>query len=334
MKLKKIIPLIVITFFALAPSGLNSVAVAKEIVIKFSHVVSVDTPKGKGAELFKKLVAERLKGKVRIEVFPNSQLYNDKDVFKALLRNDVQIAVPSLSKFGRFTKKYGVFDLPFLFKGEKSVQCFTTGKKGRELLSAVNHKGYLGLGYWISGIKQLSANNALIKPDDAKNKKFRVMSSDVLVEQFKIIGANPQKMAFSEVYGALQSGMIDGQENTWVNMYSKRFFEVQKEISVSNHGVVESLVVTNLKFWNKLPKDIQTELRSILTEVTLKVDKWSSQKALEDRAKIERSGKTHINILSKAQLETWQNAMKPVWAKFAPEIGQDSIDAVLKCNKL
>ena len=306
---------------------------AEEIVIKFSHVTSEDTPKGKGANLFRDLVAERLKGKVKVEVFPSSQLYNDKDVLKALLRNDVQMAAPSLSKFGRFTKKYGVFDLPFLFKDTNALACFTSSEKGQELLKAADKKGFLGLGYWLNGMKQLSANNALIKPADAKSKKFRVMSSDVLVAQFEAVGANPQKMAFAEVYNGLQSGLIDGQENTWSNMYSKKFFEVQKEISESNHGVLEYLVVTNSKFWGGLPNDIRTELEKILAEVTTEVTTWALEKAEADKKKITDSGKTHINTLSADDLKLWQTAMKPVWAKFADDIGQDSIDAALACNK-
>lgn len=327
--MKKLVSLL-LTGILLASSPMT---LAEEIVIKFSHVVSDDTPKGKGANMLRDLVKERLAGKVKIEVFPSSQLYTDKDVLKALLRNDVQLAAPSLSKFGRFTKKYGVFDLPFLFKDTAAVECFTAGPKGKELLKAADDKGFLGLAYWMNGMKQLSANNALIKPSDAKDKKFRVMSSDVLVAQFEAVNANPQKMAFSEVYNGLQSGLIDGQENTWSNMFSKKFFEVQKEISESNHGVLEYLVVTNAKFWGGLPADIRSELESIIAEVTTKVTAWALEKAEVDKKKITDSGKTHINTLSADDLALWQTAMKPVWAKFSNDIGQDSIDAAIACNK-
>ncbi len=327
--MKKLVSLLVASILLVV----TPIASAEEIVIKFSHVVSDDTPKGKGANLLRDLVKKRLAGKVKIEVFPSSQLYTDKDVLKALLRNDVQLAAPSLSKFGRFTKKYGVFDLPFLFKDTNAVECFTSGPKGKELLKAADKKGFLGLAYWMNGMKQLSANNALIKPADAKDKKFRVMSSDVLVAQFEAVDANPQKMAFSEVYNGLQSGLIDGQENTWSNMFSKKFFEVQKEISESNHGVLEYLVVTNSKFWAGLPADVRSELESIIAEVTTKVTAWALEKAEVDKKKIADSGKTHINTLSADDLALWQEAMKPVWAKFAGEIGQDSIDAAVACNK-
>ena len=311
-----------------------TLAQAKEpIIIKFSHVVSEDTAKGKGANLFRDLVNKRLKGKVVVKVYPNSQLYNDKDVLKALLRGDVQMAAPSLSKLGRFTKKYGLFDLPFLFKNTAAIECFTNGYAGKELLKVINKRGYLGLGYWMNGMKQLSANKKLIKPDDAKGLKFRVMSSDVLVAQFKAIEANPQKMAFSEVYNALQTGVIDGQENTWSNIYSKKFFEVQKEITESNHGVLEYLLITNYKFWQKLPSDIRYELEDILQTVTIQVNKWALEKALSDKKKIVNSGKTNINTLSTQEVSKWQQAMKPVWLKFQKQIGKNNIDAVLACNK-
>jgi len=320
-------------FLAMGAFLIAAPVVQAEITIKFSHVVSEDTPKGKGANMFRDKVAERLGGKVKVEVFPSSQLYNDKDVLKALLRNDVQLAAPSLSKFGRFTKKYGVFDLPFLFKNTDSVQCFTEGEKGKELLKAAGNKGYLGLAYWMNGMKQISANKPLGVPSDAKDQKFRVMSSDVLVAQFEAIEANPQKMAFSEVYNALQTGVIDGQENTWSNMYTKKFFEVQKNISESNHGVLEYLVVTNSKFWNGLPDDIRAELDKILAEVTVEVNKLALEKAAADRKKIVESGKTTVTVLTEEQLEQWRKAMQPVWSKFEDEIGKDTIDAVLACNK-
>ena len=326
MKFRKLSLLLVSALFAFAPFA------QAEIVIKFSHVVSEDTPKGKGANMFRDLVKERMGDKVTVEVFPSSQLYNDKDVLKALLRNDVQLAAPSLSKFGRFTKKYGVFDLPFLFNNTDSVQCFTEGEKGKELLAAMNEKGYQGLAYWMNGMKQVSANKPLNVPGDAKDQKFRVMSSDVLVAQFEAVGANPQKMAFSEVYNGLQTGVIDGQENTWSNMYTKKFFEVQSNISESNHGVLEYLVVTNSKFWDGLDADIRTELAAILAEVTVEVNKLALAKADEDRKKIEESGKTTVTVLEEAQLEQWRVAMKPVWAQFEEEIGADVLAAVQACN--
>ncbi len=306
---------------------------AKEIVIKFSHVTTEKTPKGKAAKYLQELVEQRLKGKVRVEVYPNSQLYNDKEVLKALLLGDVQLAAPSLSKFGKYTKKWGLFDLPFLFKDDNAVTCFTTGPKGQELLNAASSKGLKGLAYWLNGMKQLSANKPLITPDDAKGEKFRIMSSDVLEAQFKAVDANPQKMSFSEVYNALSTGVIDGQENTWSNIRTKKFFEVQSDFTESNHGVLEYVLVTSTEFWNSLPKDIQTELADIIREVTKKETQWALDAAQADKDYILASGRTKIHTLTDAQAAQWAAAMKPVWKKFEADVGRDNIDAVLACGK-
>lgn len=306
---------------------------AKEIVIKFSHVTTEKTPKGKAAKYFQELVDQRLKGKVRVDVYPNSQLYNDKEVLKALLLGDVQMAAPSLSKFGKYTKKWGLFDLPFLFKDAKAVDCFTNGPAGQELLNAVNNKGLKGLGYWLNGMKQLSANKPLIVPSDAKGEKFRIMSSDVLEAQFKAVKANPQKMSFSEVYNALSTGVIDGQENTWSNIRTKKFFEVQSDFTESNHGVLEYVLVTSTEFWNGLPKDIQKELSNIIKDVTEKETQWALEAAEADKQFIIASGRTKIHSLTDDQAAQWAKAMKPVWNKFEGDVGKDNIEAVLACNK-
>lgn len=324
----KIILIIVSLFLFLTPPLL-----AKEIVIKFSHVTTEKTPKGKAARYLQELVDERLKGKVKVVVYPNSQLYNDKAVLKALLLGDVQLAAPALSKFSKYTKKWGLFDLPFLFKDPQAVECFTSGPNGQELLNAVNKKGLKGLGYWLNGMKQLSANKPLLSPADAKGEKFRIMSSDVLEAQFKAVGANPQKMSFSEVYNSLSTGVIDGQENTWSNIRTKKFFEVQSDFTESNHGVLEYGLVTSTEFWNSLPKDIQTELTAIIKEVTARETQWALQAAEVDKQAIIDSGKTKIHPLTDAQAGQWAIAMRPVWKKFESNVGKDNIDAVLECNK-
>lgn len=306
---------------------------AKEIVIKFSHVTTEKTPKGKAAKYLQELVAERLKGKVRVDIYPNSQLYNDKEVLKALLLGDIQLAAPSLSKFGKYTKKWGLFDLPFLFKDTDAVACFTSSSKGQALLNAVNNKGLKGLGYWLNGMKQLSANKPLIVPADAKGVKFRIMSSDVLEAQFKAVGANPQKMSFSEVYNALSTGVIDGQENTWSNIKTKKFFEVQSDFTESNHGVLEYVLVTSTEFWNGLPKDIQKELAAIIKEVTLQETQWALKAAQADKEFIVASGHTKIHSLTDEQAAQWAAAMKPVWKQFEDNVGKDNIDAVRQCGK-
>ncbi|MDP6390523.1 MAG: TRAP transporter substrate-binding protein [Alphaproteobacteria bacterium] len=310
------------------------VANADPIKIKFSHVVAENTPKGKGALAFKRLVEKRLAGKVVVEVYPNSQLFDDKKVMQALLLGDIQMAAPSLSKFNKFTRKLQVFDLPFLFDDIDAVDRFQNSSTGKALLDSMKSKGYKGLAYWHNGMKQISANKPLRMPTDAKGLKFRIQQSDVLEAQFRALKANPQKMAFSEVYNALQTGVVDGQENTWSNIYSKKFFEVQKYFSESNHGLIDYLVVTNAKFWDGLPGDIRTELEQILVEATAVANGTARQKADNDRRKIIESGVTQVLTLSKDELAAWRRVMQPVWQKFERQIGKDVIDAALAANKV
>ena len=305
---------------------------ADPIIIKFSHVVADNTPKGEGALLFKKLVDERLAGKVKVEVYPNSQLFGDAKEMEAMLLGDVQLIAPSLSKFEKFTKKMQVFDLPFMFDDIAAVDRFQKGPIGKVMLKSMVDKGYLGLGFWHNGMKQVSANKPLRNPEDAKGVKFRIQPSTVLEEQFKAVGANPQKMAFAEVYQALQTGVVDGQENTWSNIYTQKFFEVQKYITESNHGVVDYMVVTNSKFWAGLPADIRTQLEKIMDEVTEHVNKVAESQNQADKKKIVDSGRSEILQLTPAQKITWRKAMKPVWDKFEPEIGKDTIEAAQAAN--
>ena len=229
---------------ALATLLVFSPAQAEEIVIKFSHVVAENTPKGQMANKFKELVEQRLAGKVKVEVYPNSQLFGDNKVLEAMLLGDVQLAAPSLSKFKRYTKKLQLYDLPFLFNDMAAVEQFQQGSAGQELLNSMTKKGILGLGYLHNGMKQLSSSQPLKVPADAKNLKFRIMSSDVLAAQFEAVDAVPLKKPFSEVFTLLQTKAIDGQENTWSNIYSKKFFEVQPYITESNHGVLDYMVVS------------------------------------------------------------------------------------------
>jgi C4-dicarboxylate-binding protein DctP len=302
------------------------------IKIKFSHVVAEHTPKGQGALLFKKLAEQRLPGRVVVEVYPNSQLFGDAKEMEALLLGDVQLLATSLSKFDKFTKKLQVFDLPFLFDDIAAVDRFQKSPKGKELLRSLEPKGYIGLGYWHNGMKEFSANKPLVKPEDAAGLKFRIQQSNVLEAQFKALKSNPQKMAFSEVYQALQTGVVDGQENTWSNIYSQKYFEVQKYITVSNHGVVDYMVVTNAKFWNGLPADVRTVLEQTMDEVSVEVNKLSGSINEGDRKRIVDAGRSEIIELNKQQLAAWRNAMTPVYKQFEGEIGKDLIDAALAAN--
>ena len=309
-----------------------TVSMAAPIVIKFSHVVAENTPKGQMANKFKALIDERLSGKVVVEVFPNSQLFGDNKVLEAMLLGDVQIAAPSLSKFNKYTDSLQIFDLPFLFKNMDAVEKFQQGDAGQELLMAMKDKGLIGLGYLHNGMKQLSASDPLRVPADAHKKKFRIMSSDVLAAQFEAVEAIPLKKPFSEVFTLLQTKAIDGQENTWSNIYSKKFFEVQPYITESNHGVLDYLVITSTEFWMGLPADLRGEVKKALDEAIAFGNKVSAEKAVSDRQKIADSGRSKIITLSDAERQKWVNAMKPVWKQFEGEIGKKFVDAAIASN--
>lgn len=305
---------------------------AGPITIKFSHVVAENTPKGQMAIKFKELVAERMGGKVVVEVFPNSQLFGDNKVLEAMLLGDVQMAAPALSKFDRYTKQLQIFDLPFLFKDMAAVEKFQQSDKGQELLDTIGKKGLVGLGYLHNGLKQLSSSDPLKMPGDAAGKKFRIMASDVLAAQFEAVEAVPLKKPFSEVFTLLQTKAIDGQENTYSNIYSKKFFEVQPYITESNHGLLDYMVVTSKEFWMSVPDDIRKELKAVLDEAITYGNDIAAKKGLEDKQKIIDSKRSEILYLTDEERNAWVEAMKPVWEEFEKEIGKDMIDAAYKSN--
>ena len=304
-----------------------------EVVIKFSHVTNTDKhPKGIAASLLEKRVNEEMNGKACMQVYPNSTLYDDKKVLEAMLNGDVQLAAPSLSKFEKFTKKFRIFDLPFVFEDVNAVDRFQNSADGEKLKNAMNRRGLTGLAFWHNGMKQMSANKPLVMPSDAKGLKFRVQASDVLVAQFEQLGASPQKMSFKEVYGGLQTKVIDGQENTWSNIYGKKFFEVQDGVTETNHGIIDYLVVTSAKWWKELPGDVRDQLATILKEVTEVRNGESTSVNNANRDNIIAAGGT-VRKLDTAQRQAWVDAMKPVWKKFEGDIGQDLMKAALSANK-
>ena len=309
-----------------------TVSMAKPIVMKFSHVVAENTPKGQMANKFKELIDQRLDGKVVVEVFPNSQLFGDNKVLEAMLLGDVHLAAPSLSKFNKYTPVLQIFDLPFLFKDMAAVEKFQQGPAGQEMLMSMKGKGLIGLGYLHNGMKQLSASDPLTVPADAKKKKFRIMSSDVLAAQFEALEAIPLKKPFSEVFTLLQTKAIDGQENTWSNIYSKKFFEVQPYITESNHGVLDYLVDTSVEFWMGLPDDLRTEIKKALDDAIAFGNKVSEDKAIADRQKIVDSGRSKVITLSDADRQKWVDVMKPVWKQFEGKIGKKYVDAAIASN--
>jgi C4-dicarboxylate-binding protein DctP len=310
------------------PAAVN----AEPMVMKFSHVVAEKTPKGQAALKFKEAAERLLPGKVKIEVYPNSQLFGDAKEMEAIALGDVQFIATSLSKFGKYTKKTEVFDLPFMFKDMDAVDRFEQGKIGQSLLHAMENRNYLGLAYWHNGLSQMSANKPLLLPEDAKGLKFRIQQSDIIQASYEGIGANVQKLAFSEVYQALQVGTVNAQENTWSNIYSKKFYEVQKDFTESNGRVIDYMVLVNAKWWNGLPADIRAGLTKALAEATEVNNDIANKLNVDAKKKIAASGVTTIHELTPAQHAAWVKAMHPVWSKFEKQIGKDIIDAAVASN--
>ena len=319
--------------FTAALVAASLTAHAAPIVIKYSHVVADVTPKGQAAIKFKELAEKKLPGKVEVQVFPNSQLFGDGKEMEALILGDVQIIAPSLAKFGKYTPKLQIFDLPFLFSDLAAVDRFQASKEGQDLLNSMTKKGITGLGYLHNGMKQLSANKPLGLPGDAKGLKFRIQASDVLEAQFRAVGANPQKLAFAEVYQALQTGVVDGAENPWSNIYSKKFHEVQGYIMESNHGVLDYMVITNTKWWDGLPADVRKGLNEAMKESIVFGNKVANDEDANFRAKVIADNKANVLPMSKEHLTAWRSAMQPVWKQFEGEIGANLIQAAQKSNK-
>ena len=313
-------------------SGAMAACDEGEIVIKFSHVTNTDKhPKGIAATLLQDRVNAEMDGKACMEVFPNSTLYNDDQVLEAMLNGDVQMAAPSLSKFEQFTKQFRIFDLPFMFKNIDAVDAFQSSETGQAMKESMVRRGLLGLQFWHNGMKQMSANVPLIAPSDAAGLKFRVQPSEVIKAQIAAIGGSPQPMAFSEVYGALQTGVVDGQENTWSNIYGKKFFEVQDGITETNHGIIDYMVVTSTDWWDNLPADVQGQLATILEEVTTERNAAVGEVAMQARQAVLDSG-ANIRELSIEQRQQWVDAMMPVWDQFKDDVGQENIDAAQAIN--
>jgi len=318
---------------ALAVPG-QAFAADGPIVIKFSHVVANDTPKGEGAQLLQKLVKERLGDKVKIEIYPNSSLYDDTKGLNALLTGDVQLLAPSMAKLGQYSDSVQLFDLPFLFDDLKALTRFEQGSGGQKILQSMKGHNILGLAYWHNGLRQLTSNKPLVTPRDARGLKLRVEPSKVLAAQISELHALPRKMAFGEVYQGMQTGVVDGQGgNTWSNIYSQKWNEVQSDMTESNNGVLDYMLITNAKFWDSLPDDVRGPLNDILAEVTESVNGKAS--ALNQQAKqdIIDAGNTEIHELDKDQVQEWRDAMQPVVEQFSDEIGPDLIKAAQQSNE-
>ena len=301
------------------------------IVIKFSHVVAPDTPKGKGAERFKQLVEERSKGRIKVEVYPNSQLYKDKEEMEALQLGSVQMLAPSLAKFGPLgVKEFEVFDLPFLFKDDASFRAVTEGAVGKDLFVKLEGKGIKGLAYWDNGFHIMSANKPLHTVADFKGMKMRIQSSKVLEAEMRALGAIPQVMAFSELYQALQTGVVDGTEGVPSNFYTQKVYEVQKHISLSNHGHLAYAVIINKKFYDSLPADLRAVLDSSIRDATTYANAIASTENAQALEKIRASGKVTLYTPTPAEINEWKKALMPVHKEMEGRVGKSTIEAAYK----
>jgi C4-dicarboxylate-binding protein DctP len=320
----------------LAAAVVATSGMAADYTLKFSHVVSANTPKGKAADFFEKRLEELSGGRIDVQVYPSSQLYKDNAVLKAIRLNSVQMAAPSFSKFGKIVPNLALFDLPFIFKDIDHLHRVQDGEVGAKLKSMVTAKGIVALNFWDNGFKQLSSNKKpLLMPDDAKGQKFRIMSSKVLEAQFHAVGGNPQMMPFSEVYSGLQQGVIDAAENPISNIYTKKFHEVQKYLSISDHGYLGYLVVMSKKFWKSLPEDLQKNVTQAMNEATEKEREYAldlNMKQLDlikDYAK--KTGNIAIYNLNAEQKNAWREKVSTIYPKFYSDrkIGKDLIEKTI-----
>jgi C4-dicarboxylate-binding protein DctP len=297
------------------------------IVIKFSHVVTPDTPKGKGAEKFKELAEKYTNGRVKVEIYPNSQLYKDKEEVEALQLGAVQMLAPSLAKFGPLgAKEFEVFDIPYILPDKAALRRVTDGALGKKLFSKLEPKGIKGLAYWDNGFKVMSANKPLRMPEDFRGLKMRIQSSKVLEAQMRALGAIPQVLAFSEVYQALQTGVCDGTENTASNEYTQKMHEVQKYTVLSGHGYIGYAVITNKKFWDGLPADVRGELEKAMGEATTYTNDIAQKENDEALEAMKQSGKTEIVSLTDVQKAAWRKALEPVADEMQSRVGKDTIE--------
>jgi C4-dicarboxylate-binding protein DctP len=319
--------------FALTCLLNGSVFADAPIVIKFSHVVAKDTPKGKAAEKFKALAEAATKGRVKIELYPNSTLYKDKEELEALQLGAVQMLAPSLAKFGPLgVKEFELFDLPFIFNDKQALYRVTQGPIGQDMLKKLESKGIRGLAYWDNGFKMMTSNRPMRVPADMKGLKLRIQSSKVLDEQMRALGANPQVMAFSEVYQAMQTGVVDGSENPPSNILTQKMHEVQKHLTVTNHGYIGYAVIVNKKFWDKLPADIRAQLETAMKEATDYANNIAQQENDQALENIRKSGKTVIYVPTDAERAEWRKALLPVHKAMEDRIGKELIDAVNKAT--
>jgi C4-dicarboxylate-binding protein DctP len=320
---------------ALVLAGGRSLFAQQPIVIKFSHVTTDDTPKGKGALKFKELAEKYTSGKVKVDIYPNSTLYKDKEEMDALNSGAVQILAPSTAKFRPIgVPEFEALDLPFIFTDDAEYQQTVKGPVGKGLLKKLEAKGITGLGFWDNGFHMVSSNDPLLMPADFQGKKFRISGSKIADQYFRMLGALPQIMAFSEVYQALQTGVVDGCENTPSNYYTQKFYEVQKHITVSRHAHLQYAVITNTKFWNGLPADIRTQVSKAMNEATDYANSIAVDENVDALAKIKASGRTTLHYLTPEQRKAWFEKLKPIYTEAQAKISKQIVEDLLSAAGL
>ena len=317
----------------LALCAFSSVEAAEPILIRFSHVVGEDTPKGVGAALLQRLVSERLDGRVAVEVYPRSRKFNDNQALLALVFGDIELAAPSFSKFRAFSKQVQVFDLPFLFPGTDAVHRFQASAAGKDLLNSMTAQGLLGLAYWDNGMRAMSANKPLRRPEDIAGLRFRIEPSRVMEAQYQALDVATVPLPFKYVAEALKMGLVDGQENAWSNIYAQGFHEFQPYLTDVGHSFLGYMLVTNVEFWRQLPPDVRTPLEEIIAEVSAEVNRLAAERAISDRQRVIDSGRSEVITLSDAERATWRERMLPVWERFESQIGSEVLEAALASGR-
>ncbi len=306
---------------------------AAPIVLKFSHVVAVDTPKGQAAEFFKRRAEELTRGRVRVEVYPNSTLYKDREEIEALQLGAVQMLAPSLSKFGPLgVREFEAFDLPFLFANQAALRRVTQGPVGRAILDKLETKGIVGLAYWDNGFKCFSARRPLRTPADFRGLRMRIQSSVVLDAQMRALGALPQMMAFSDVYPALRAGIVDGTENPISNLWTQRMHEVQPYLTLTNHGYLGYATIVNKRFWDGLPGDVRDALARAMADATEYANRIAKEKNDADLARVRAAGTTEVHAPTPAERAAFERALAPVHAQMADRIGRDVLAAIYRAT--
>ena len=308
---------------------LSSVEATEPIVIRFSHVVGEDTPKGLGAALFQRLVSERLNGRVSVEIYPSARKFNDDQALLALIFGDIELAAPSFSKFRGFSKQLQVFDLPFLFPGTEAVHRFQTSAAGQSLLDSMTSQGLQGLAYWDNGMRAMSANTPLRRPEDIAGLRFRIEPSRVMEAQYRALDVATVPLPFKYVAEALKMGLVDGQENAWSNIYAQGFHQYQRYFTDVGHSFLGYMLVTNVEFWNRLPSDVRTTLEQIIAQVSAEVNRLASERAISDRQRVIDSGATEVINLSDAERAAWRERMLPIWEQFESQIGSEVLAAAV-----